>query len=94
MIRATLAQTLTALADGATPEHPGLYVTEAEIDLPLLVSLERGADGPVFVAHPPWSAFRSGFEPIAHRARITIHEAPHEALPDTTTPATGPDEAM
>ncbi|MCL6285103.1 hypothetical protein M3P21_16355 [Ruegeria sp. 2012CJ41-6] len=97
MIRATLAQTLTALADGATPDHPGLSVTEAKIDLPLLVSLEHGADGPVFIAHPPWSAFRSGFEPVAHRARLTIHEAPPDippkALPETATPATGPDEA-
>lgn len=88
MKRARLSETLTALAEGATPDHPGLTVTEAEIDLPLIVSMEAGPDGPEFVAHPPWSAFRSGFEPIVHRARLTIHGVQDEA-PETATPAAG-----
>lgn len=90
MTRATLAQTLTALADGATPQHPGLSVTEAEIALPLVVSIEHGPDGPLIVAHPPYSTMATGFDPIAHRARMSFHEVPHEAEPNRN-PAAGSD---
>ena len=84
MTRMPLADTLTALALGATPSHDHLQVEEAELRVPLLVSLERGADGPVFLAQPPWSAWRSGVEPVAHMARLTIIAlAPQEAGPAT-----------
>lgn len=90
MIRPTLAQTLTALAEGATPTHPGLSVAEAEIDLPLIVTLEHGTSGPVLVAHPPFSVFRSGFDPVAHRARLLLGEVPHGADPDSTAASVRP----
>lgn len=93
MTRATLAQTLTALAEGATPHHPGLSVEEAEISLPLVVSVQRGPDGPEVLAHPPWSVFRAGIEPVAHRARMTFHEVPPEAAPNSN-PAAGPDDEV
>ncbi|MFV0385048.1 hypothetical protein [Paracoccus sp. (in: a-proteobacteria)] len=84
----SLAQTLTALVDAATPRHPALTVTEAEISLPLVVSVARGADGPVITAHPPWSMFPTGFDPVAHRARLSFREVPQEAGTDSN-PAAG-----
>lgn len=84
MTRPTLAQTLTSLAHGATPAHPGLTVTEAEINLPLVVAMEHGPDGPVFVAHPPASVYRTGFDPVAHRARLVLTEIPEGDTPDIT----------
>ena len=66
MTRITLADTLTALAQGATPLHESLLVDEADLSLPLIVRMEHGPDGPLFYAQPPWSAFRSGFEPVTH----------------------------
>jgi hypothetical protein len=72
MSRRTLSETLTALALGAAPDHPHLVVEEAEISLPLLVRMEAGPDGLRFHAQPPWSAYRSGVEPVAHRARLRL----------------------
>jgi len=86
MKRMTLAETLIALADGATPDNPGVTVEEAHIDLPLVVAMEHGATGPVFIAHPPWSAFRSGMEPVAHRARLRIAGEPTAPVPEPHTP--------
>lgn len=80
----TLADTLTALVEGATPAHPGLAVEAAEITLPMLVTMEHGPEGPVFRAQPPYSAFRSGFEPVTHRARLRVEQA----APDRAVPAT------
>lgn len=92
MTRATLSQTLTALAEGASPRHDHLTVDEAEIVLPMLVSVERGPDGPVVIAHPPYSAFRSGVEPVAHRARLVFASVPTPAqpVPSGADPATRP----
>ncbi|MGI9506859.1 MAG: hypothetical protein ACR2RE_27780 [Geminicoccaceae bacterium] len=67
-----LHHTLTALIEGATPDHPAIAIEEAEIALPLIVTMSVGRDGPEFQAQPPWSAFRSGFEPVAHRARVRV----------------------
>ncbi|MGQ0564362.1 MAG: hypothetical protein ACT4OK_04745 [Gemmobacter sp.] len=86
MTRMTLAQTLTALAEGAAPRHDHLTVEEAEISLPMLVLVERGPDGPVFIAHPPYSAYRAGIEPVTHRARLTFAELPDPARPDPAHP--------
>jgi hypothetical protein len=94
MSRPTLADTLTALAFGAAPQHPHLVVEEAEISLPLLVWIEAAPDGPCFYAQPPWSAFRSGVEPVPHRARLRLgtlaadpaasaRPAPARAVPET-----------
>ncbi len=76
MTRITLAQTLMALAEGATPLHDALLVDEAEISLPLILRMEAGPDGPQFFAQPPWSAYRSGFEPITHRMRFSLQAEP------------------
>lgn len=85
MRRATLADTLTALAAGAMPDHPHLHVEEAEISLPLIVLMEAGPEGPRFFAQPPWSPFRSGVEPVAHRARLRLAADP--AVPARPAPA-------
>ncbi len=82
MTRITLAQTLIALAEGATPLHADLHVETAEISLPLILRMEHGAQGPVFFAQPPWSAFRSGFEPITHRMRFSLQADPTMNHPD------------
>ena len=81
MRRPELADTLTALALGACPEHETIVVEAAEISLPLVVRMERGPAGPRFFAQPPWSAFRSGFEPVAHRARLAFVSVPSGAPP-------------
>jgi hypothetical protein len=78
MKRRTLADTLTELAFGAAPDHPHLVVEEAEISLPLLVLMEAGPQGPRFYAQPPWSAYHSGVEPVAHRARLRFGTLPAE----------------
>ena len=92
MIRPTLAETLIALVEGATPAHPGIAVEEAEIALPLVVTLERGKDGPLFCAQPPFSAYHSGVEPVAHRTRIRITQTAQQkaATPTPTATATDP----
>lgn len=87
MTRASLADTLTALALGAVPEHDHLVVEEAEISLPLLVRLEHGPDGPRFLAQPPWSIWRTGVEPVTHRARLRIAALTADAVRATVPPA-------
>jgi len=81
MKRRTLADTLTELAFGAAPEHPHVFVVEAEIHLPLLVLMEAGPEGPRFYAQPPWSAYHAGVEPVAHRARLRFGTLTDEAAP-------------
>lgn len=76
MTRISLADTLTALAQGATPAHESLSVESAELSLPLIVRMERGPSGPLFFAQPPWSAYRSGVEPVTHRMRFSLHSEP------------------
>lgn len=78
MRRPDLADTLTELAFGANPDHDHLHVESVEISLPLIVVVEHGPVGPRFLAQPPWSAFRSGFEPVAHRARLSFASVPTE----------------
>ena len=90
-----LADTLTALALGACPpEADGgpdrLQVEAVEISLPLIVRLERGPDGPRFLAQPPWTAFRAGFEPVAHRARLSLAPV---AVPAAAAPHPSSDPA-
>lgn len=77
MTRITLADTLTALAQGATPAHDNLSVESAELTLPLIVRMERGPSGPLFFAQPPWSAYRSGVEPVTHRMRFSLQAEPN-----------------
>ena len=85
--RPTLSETLTALIDGVNPDHPDLIIQDAEISLPLLVRMEYGRDGPIFRAQPPFSAFRSGVEPVAHMAHIRMHQTViPEADPSTSDP--------
>jgi hypothetical protein len=72
MSRAQLTDTLTALAMAVMPDHDHLIVEEAEISLPLIVRLERGPHGARICAQPPFSAFHSGFEPVVHRARLSL----------------------
>ena len=84
MTRWTLSETLTALVEGATPEHPGITIEAAEIALPMLVTMEHGTHGPLFRAQPPFSAYHSGFEPVAHRARLRVEQtATDQAVPAT-----------
>lgn len=67
-----LSETLMALIDGATPCPDSLCIDEIDIRLPLLVHMRHGFEGVEIVAHPPYSAFRSGVEPTAHMAHIRI----------------------
>ncbi len=90
MRRLTLAQTLIALVEGATPAYPGMAVEEAEIDLPLIVTLEWGGKGPVFRAQPPFSAYRSGVEPVMHRTRIRITRTVQRGAETETQAASEP----
>ncbi len=76
--RPELSETLTAMVEGASPQHPSLVVEEVEIKAPMLVRLEHGAEGPRFVAHPPHSIWRSGFEPVAHSMTLRIAAADDE----------------
>lgn len=87
--RIALHQTLSALIDGVTPDHPELAIEEAEINLPLQVWLEHGAEGPVLTAHPPHSAYLSGVNPVVHRTRIRIEAADPKGsgLAESPTPA-------
>jgi hypothetical protein len=87
MRRATLSDTLTELATGASPDHPHLCVEEAEISLPLVVLMEAGPSGPCFYAQPPWSPYRSGIEPVAHRVRLRLGLRAAEAAPPRPAPA-------
>ena len=80
MSRPELTDTLTALALGACRTTTHIAVEEAEISLPLVVRMERGLDGPRFYAQPPFSAFHSGFEPVVHRARLSLASVPTEDL--------------
>lgn len=90
MTRLSLSQTLTALIEGVTPDHPGLAIEEAEIRLPLLVRLEHGPDGPVLTAQPPYSAFHAGIDPVAHHARIRIEPEAQQTVLPITQPVTQP----
>lgn len=90
MTRLQLSQTLTALIEGVTPEHPEMAIEEAEIRLPLLVRMEHGSDGPVFTAQPPYSAYHSGIDPVAHHARIRIEPEALQEAPPATQPASDP----
>lgn len=90
MRRPVLSDTLTALAFGACPDQDQLRVESVEISLPLIVRVEHGSSGPRFYAQPPWSAFRSGFEPVAHRARLSLAQVPTEPLPTDPIPTEGP----
>ncbi len=69
-----LAHTLNAIIDGINPAHPELHITEAEISIPLYLRLERGENGPVFFATPPFSAFKSGIRPVAHKVHIRLEQ--------------------
>ena len=84
MTRMMQSDTLIALIEGVTPEQPYLGIDEAEIELPMMVRMVHGRDGPAFVAHPPYSAYRSGVEPVVHRTRIRIKRE--------QTPTGGPTE--
>jgi len=73
--RPELSETLIAMAGAVMPRHDSLAVEEVEITAPMLVRLEHGADGPCFVAHPPYSIWRSGFEPVAHSMTLRFGAA-------------------
>lgn len=93
MTRIPLAETLTALAEGALPHHEHLVVEAAELSLPLLITMDYGPDGPRFFAQPPNSAYRSGVEPVHHRVRMCFAEMPADPAtfpPAPTTSGAGP----
>lgn len=88
-MRISLSQTLNALIDGINPDHPDMGIEEVEISIPLLVQMEHGPNGPVFHASPPYSAFLSGVNPVAHMARIQLKKtAAQTAIPATQAPPT------
>jgi hypothetical protein len=70
-----LAETLAALAEGVSTlpaEGTGLYVTHAELAVPLEVRAGIRDQQLVFFAQPPHSRWRSGFLPPTHISRLSI----------------------
>lgn len=68
-----LAETLLALvASVERTQRPGLVVTSAVIDVPLEGSVVASRRGPVFLAAPAHSRWKSGFLPPVHVAHIEI----------------------
>lgn len=68
-----LSETLTELIGGLAlaADAPGLSVTDADFDLPVEVRLAVGPDGPELLAEPTAVRWRTGFEPVIHRLRLT-----------------------
>ena len=68
-----LANTLIALVEAMEPP-PGaeLYVTAAEIDLPLEVSGAVYQDRLIFLACPPLTIWKSGVLPTVHKSTLRI----------------------
>jgi hypothetical protein len=73
-----LANTLIELGRGLqAPPESGIVVTEAQIDLPLEVSVATRRGEIVFLAAPPHSRWKSGVLPPVHLSRMRF-----ELLPD------------
>ena len=73
-----LADTLIAIVDALTPPpESGVYLTEAEIDLPLEVSGAELKGKLIFLASPPHTVWKSGVLPRIHKStlRIELEEA-------------------
>lgn len=73
-----LADTLIALVDALTPPpESGVYITEAELDIPLEVSGAEHRGKLIFLASPPHTVWKSGVLPRIHKStlRIEVEEA-------------------
>ena len=74
-----LADTLIALVDALTPPPAsGVYITEAELDIPLEVSGAERKGELIFLASPPHTIWKSGVLPQIHKStlHIELEEAP------------------
>jgi hypothetical protein len=68
-----LAETIVALAASVEQaQRPGLVVTSAVMDVPLEASVVASLRGPVFLAAPAHTRWKSGFLPPVHVAHIEI----------------------
>jgi hypothetical protein len=75
---AELADTLIAMVEALTPPaNSGVYITEAEIDLPLEVSSAEYKGKLIILASPPHTIWQSGVLPKIHMStlRIELQEA-------------------
>ena len=71
-----LADTLIALVEGIeAPPGMGLYVTEAELEVPMEVSGMLINNAMVFFAAPPHTRWKSGVLPQVHRAVLRVELA-------------------
>jgi len=73
-----LADTLIALVDALTPPpESGVYITEAELDIPLEISGAEHNGKPIFLASPPHTIWKSGILPHIHKStlRVEVEEA-------------------
>jgi hypothetical protein len=68
-----LADTLIALVDALTPPPAsGVYITEAELELPLEVSSAEYKGKLIFLASPPHTIWKSGVLPRIHKSTLHI----------------------
>jgi hypothetical protein len=71
-----LADTLIALVEGIeAPPGTGLFVTEAELEVPMEVSGVLINNSMVFFAAPPHTRWKSGVLPQVHRAVLRVELA-------------------
>jgi co-chaperonin GroES (HSP10) len=71
-----LADTLVALVESLEEARaPGLTVTEATLDVPLEGSVVATSRGPVFVAAPAHTRWRTGFLPPLHLAHFGLAQS-------------------
>lgn len=68
-----LGDMLTALTSSITPAlETNLYVTEAELEIPLEVMTGIRHGQLVFFATPPMTQWKTGVMPTVHMARLTL----------------------
>jgi hypothetical protein len=68
-----LAETLVALVHGLTPPPAsGLFVTDADIEVPLEVHSVTAPNGLVFYASVPHSRWIAGVLPSVHLTRLHV----------------------
>ncbi len=78
-MRPTFAQTLVDLAAATQPAPEiaaWLRVTELTIDMPLEMAMRRGEGETDFLAHAPRWRWRTTFDELPSRLRITWTETP------------------
>jgi hypothetical protein len=72
-----MAQTLVALVTSVEQaERPGLTITAATLDVPLEGEVVKAPSGPLFLAGPAHSRWRSGWLPTVSMAHLELARLP------------------